>query len=111
METTKYEFDANVDSLMSIIINSVYSHKDFFIRELISNCSDALDKLALEYNNYTNLLPHNEWFIEVRVEGDKLIIADSGIGMTKSDLISFLGSIATSGTKKFREALQNKDKQ
>jgi len=108
----KYEFEAEVPQVMSIIINSVYSTKELFLRELVSNAADALTKLmkqrqSLEEEGYKTGATCN-YKIEIIPDQDNktLTIRDNGVGMKKTDLINFLGSIASSGTKKFREAME-----
>ncbi len=105
-----YKFESNVARVMDIIINSLYSNKDVFIRELISNAADACDKkrfLAL-----TNGKVAEDLGIRVYPNREKntLTIEDRGIGMNKVDLINNLGKIAESGTKKFMESLEKKNK-
>ena len=100
-----FEFQADVSKVMDIIIHSLYSNKDVFLREIISNAADACDKRRFLSINGTQPL-EQELCIRVSVnkENRTLIIEDNGIGMTKEELKNNLGKIAQSGTKKFLEA-------
>ncbi|KAL4421773.1 hypothetical protein ABPG77_009756 [Micractinium sp. CCAP 211/92] len=106
-----FEYQAEVDRLMDLIVNSLYSNRDVFLRELVSNASDALDKIRLlavqnadEYKTGADL--------EIRIRADKeaktIVIEDTGVGLTKEELVATLGTIAKSGTAKFMEAMKEK---
>lgn len=105
----KYEYQAEVSRLMDLIVNSLYSNKEVFLRELVSNASDALDKLRFLSVTDTSILEANS-NLEIRIKADPdagtLTIMDSGVGMTREELIETLGTIAHSGTAKFLKALK-----
>ncbi|KAM3870551.1 endoplasmin-like [Diretmus argenteus] len=103
-KSEKHVFQAEVNRMMKLIINSLYKNKEIFLRELISNASDALDKIRLMSLTHDDALAANEE-LTIKIKSDKeknmLHITDTGIGMTKDDLVKNLGTIAKSGTSEF----------
>ncbi|KAL6643964.1 hypothetical protein ACP70R_018730 [Stipagrostis hirtigluma subsp. patula] len=105
----KFEYQAEVNRLMDLIVHSLYSNKEVFLRELVSNASDALDKLRYLSVTDPDLLKDGPE-LDIRIQTDKdngiITITDSGIGMTRQELVESLGTIASSGTAKFLKALK-----
>lgn len=108
-----FQFQTEVNQLLKLIIHSMYSNKDIFLREIVSNASDALDKikyLTLSDENYKNVSFDPRIDISFDEKEKILVVQDSGIGMNDEDLTANLGTIARSGTKAFIEALENEAK-
>ena len=109
MESTKHEFKAEIAEMLDLVVNSLYSKKEIFLRELISNASDAIDKAKFQGLTDKAILADNpEWKIEIAVDtaAKTLMVSDNGIGMDAEELERNLGTIASSGTKAFRQALK-----
>jgi len=107
--TETFEFKTEVQQLLNLIINSLYSNKEIFLRELISNASDAIDKARFESQKSPDILGDDtEFKIKIFTDKDnkKLTVSDNGIGMTREELIENIGTIAHSGTQSFLKMLQ-----
>ena len=102
--STKIEFKAEIKQLLDILVHSLYTSREIFLRELISNSSDALDKLRFESTKGTDLVD-KDLPLEIRISIDKdkniIKVSDTGIGMTKEELINNIGTIAKSGSAEF----------
>ncbi|MCL4254086.1 MAG: molecular chaperone HtpG [Anaerolineae bacterium] len=104
-----FSFQAEIKQLLDILIHSLYSDREIFLRELISNASDALNRVQFELLTNPNVLDSDsELYIEVKIdeEAKTITISDSGIGMTREDMVNNLGTIARSGAKQFIEAMK-----
>jgi molecular chaperone HtpG len=113
-QTTEHmEFKTEVNQLLNLVVHSLYSNRDIFLRELISNASDAIDKIRYQSLTAPDLAEgDSQWRIQLSVDKAKgtLTVSDNGIGMTHEELVSHLGTIAKSGTREFLATLQeNKD--
>jgi molecular chaperone HtpG len=104
VETSQHEFKAEVRQLLDILARSLYSNKEVFLRELISNASDALDKLRFEINRGTQVAD-DDLELEIKIELDDtngvLRMTDTGVGMSREELIQDIGTIARSGSSEF----------
>ncbi|MBS3810123.1 MAG: molecular chaperone HtpG [Desulfobacterales bacterium] len=113
-KTETYEFQTEVKQLLNIIINSLYSNKEIFLRELISNSSDALDKISFQAQTDPDILGEDTE-LKIKIIPDKenqtLTVSDNGTGMTKEEVKDNLGTIARSGTAAFLEALEKSKKE
>jgi molecular chaperone HtpG len=111
MAQEQHFFQSEAAELLKMVIHSVYSNKDIFLRELISNASDALDKRRIEVLSNSE---YGEYEPRIRLIRDKeentLTIADCGIGMTREEIVNYIGTIAKSGTREFLSAAQEKQK-
>jgi molecular chaperone HtpG len=104
----RHEFQAEVKQLLELMVHSLYSDKDIFLRELVSNASDALDKLRFEQLTSPDLAAVDDLHVQIVADKEKrtLSVIDNGIGMTQADVIANIGTIAKSGTKEFLSALK-----
>jgi len=109
-EVEEYQFQAETSQVLDLVINSLYTNKDIFLRELISNASDALDRLRFEALTNPELLDGDNGY-EIRLESDggarTLSISDTGIGMSREDVITNIGTIAKSGTRELRKKVED----
>src|SRR5271169_5721669 len=112
MSAERLQFKTELKQVLDIIIHSLYSHKDIFLRELISNASDAIDRLRFESLTRHELLGGDDnWKIKIIPDEQTgtLTISDNGIGMSRETIVENLGTIARSGTRAFLESLKNSD--
>src|SRR4249919_1422860 len=112
-QTETHHFQTEVTQLLQIVIHSLYSNKEIFLRELISNASDAADKLrfeALADNALFESDPDLKISVAVDKEARTITIADNGIGMSREEVIANIGTIARSGTREFLERLTGDQK-
>ena len=111
VEAQTHAFQADTKRLLHLMVHSLYTHKEIFLRELISNASDALDKLRIEALRKPELLKDGET-LEIRLDTDTqartLSINDNGIGMSREEVMSHIGTIAKSGTRELMEKLKEK---
>ena len=108
-QTERYEFQSEAREVLDLMIHSVYSNPDIFLRELVSNASDAIDKLrieALAHDDLSSLAGNGRITISVDEEVRAVTVSDNGIGMSRDELVSYLGTIARSGTKEFVQAMK-----
>src|SRR4051794_13307784 len=111
VQPEKREFRSELKQLLHIITHSLYSNKEIFLRELISNASDAINKIRFDALSHEELLEGDkDWKIKVALDKDAgtLTVSDNGVGLSKESAIENLGTIARSGTKAFLEALRSK---
>ena len=112
MSAEQHEFQAEVQKLLDLMIHSLYSNKDVFLRELVSNASDALDRRRFLGLTDASMLPDAELGIELRVDGEArtLSVVDDGIGMSREEVRENLGTIARSGTLQYMKDLEGAEK-
>ncbi|HAR63495.1 MAG: molecular chaperone HtpG [Candidatus Margulisiibacteriota bacterium] len=112
MSKETFQYQTEVQQLLDLVIHSLYSNKDIFLRELISNASDAIDKIRFDAITDQNLLENNsDWKIKLAFDesAKTITVSDNGIGMSKEEVIENIGTIAKSGTKEFLKGLQEKN--
>src|SRR6516165_2392385 len=105
----KLEFKTELKQLLHIITHSLYSHREIFLRELISNASDAINKIKFDSLSHEERLEGNkDWRIKLipNAEAGTLTVSDNGIGMNQDTIVDHLGTIAKSGTRAFLESIQ-----
>src|SRR5262249_54846247 len=112
MSAAKLEFKAELKQLLHLITHSLYSHPEIFLRELISNASDAINKIKFDSLQHEEKLEGNkDW--KIRITPDKpagtLTVSDNGIGMNRETIVDHLGTIAKSGTRAFLDSLEQQD--
>lgn len=111
IKTNKYEFKAEVKKLLDILVHSLYTSREIFLRELISNASDALDKIRFETIKGNTEIADNDLPLEIRIDFDEkkniIIISDTGIGMTYDELVINIGTIAKSGSEEFLKQISD----
>ena len=107
-KTETHEFKTEIKQLLNLIINSLYSNKEIFLRELISNASDAIDKLRFKAQTEEGILGNDTEF-KIKIQHDAikntLTVEDNGIGMTYAEVLENIGTIAKSGTSDFLQAM------
>ena len=109
-----HEFQTEVSQLLHLMIHSLYSNKEIFLRELVSNASDAIDKLKFESLSNESLLEGKEEpsiHIDIDKDAGTISIRDNGIGMTQDEVMENIGTIANSGTRKYLESLDKNQTQ
>src|SRR5262245_14128871 len=114
MSAAKLEFKTELKQLLHLITHSLYSHPEIFLRELISNASDAINKIKFDSLSHEERLEGNkDWRIKIipNAEADTLTISDNGIGMNRETIVDHLGTIAKSGTRAFLESLRQQQGQ
>ncbi|MEJ2286036.1 MAG: ATP-binding protein [Desulfobacterales bacterium] len=114
VKTETHEFKTEVKQLLNLIINSLYSNREIFLRELVSNASDAIDKLRFKAETEEGILGDDTEF-KIKIERDAikntLTVEDNGIGMTYDEVLENIGTIAKSGTNAFLEAMEKLNKE